>query len=47
VGEGKEQIGEILPQDVERNFNGFLLRKDAITIIVNSQKLIACIALLI
>lgn len=43
----EEWIGKILPQDVERNLSGFLVRKDVITFEVNSQKLIACIALLI
>ena len=40
----KEQIGEILPSNLERNFSGFLIRKDAIPFKVDSGKLRACIA---
>ena len=40
----KEQIGEILPSNLERNFSGFLIRKDAISFKVDSGKLQACIA---
>jgi hypothetical protein len=42
----KEQSGEILPINLARNFSGFLVRKDAITFKVDTQKLKACIALL-
>jgi hypothetical protein len=42
----KEQSGKILPGNLEKNFNGFLVRKDAITFKVDTQKLNACIALL-
>jgi len=42
----KEQYGEILPGKLERNFSGFLVRKDAITFKVDTQKLNARIALL-
>jgi hypothetical protein len=42
----KEQAGEILPGNLERNFSCFLVRKDAITFKVDSQKLNARIALL-
>lgn len=42
----KEQSGEILPGNLERNFSGFLVRKDAITFKVDTQKLNARIALL-
>jgi hypothetical protein len=42
----KEQASEILPGNLERNFSGFLVRKDAITFKVDSQKLNARIALL-
>ena len=37
----KEQIGEIFPSNLERNFSGFLIRKDAITFKVDSGKLCA------
>ena len=40
----KEQIGEILPSNLERNFSGFLIRKDAISFKVDSGKLRARIA---
>lgn len=42
----KQQIGETLPSNLEKNFNGFLIRKDAIPFKVNTQKLNARIALL-
>ena len=42
----KEQYGEILPPNLERNFSGFLIRKDAIVFKVNKEKLAARIALL-
>ena len=42
----KEQVGEILPGNMERNFSGFLVRKDAITFKVNTDMLNARIALL-
>jgi hypothetical protein len=42
----KEQVGEILPANLERNFNGFLVRKDAVTFKVDPQKLNARIAIL-
>ena len=42
----KQQLGEILPSNMERNFSGFLMRKDAIPFKVNTQKLNARIALL-
>lgn len=42
----KEQIGEILPPNLELNFSGFLVRKDAITFKVDTHKLNARIALL-
>lgn len=42
----KKQYGEVLPSNMERNFCRFLVRKDAITFTVNSQKLIERIALL-
>lgn len=42
----KEQYGEILPPNLERNFSGFLMRKDAIVFKVNKEKLAARIALL-
>lgn len=35
----KQQIGEVLPSNLERNFRGFLIRKDAIPFKVNTQKL--------
>lgn len=35
----KAQIGEILPSNLERNFSGFLMRKDAISFKVNSEEL--------
>ena len=41
----KEQIGEILPSNLERNFSGFLIRKDAIPFKVDSEKLRVRIAL--
>jgi hypothetical protein len=40
----KEQIGEVPPPNMERNFNGFLMRKDAVTFKVDSEKLKARIA---
>lgn len=42
----KEQLGEILLADVERNYSGFLVREKAISFKVNSEKLVACIAIL-
>ena len=42
----KEQVGEILPTNLERNFSGFLVRKDAITFKVDPLKVKARIALL-
>ena len=42
----KEQYGEILPPNMERNFCDFLVRKDAITFKVNLQKLSERIAML-
>ena len=42
----KEQAGEILPGNMERNFSGFLVRKDAITFKVNTNMLNARIAIL-
>lgn len=41
-----EQSEEILPSNVERNYCGFLMRKDAIPYKVNSQKLNERIAVL-
>lgn len=38
--------GEILPENVERNFSGFLVRTNALMFIVVSQKLQARIAML-
>jgi hypothetical protein len=42
----KEQAGEILLANLERNYSGFLVRKDAVRFKVDSQKLNARIALL-
>ena len=42
----KEQIGEVLPSNMERNFSGFLMRKDAVPFKVDSEKLKARIAML-
>lgn len=42
----KEQAGEVLPGNMERNFSGFLVRKDAITFKVDTGMLNARIALL-
>jgi hypothetical protein len=42
----KAQVGEILPSNLERNFSGFLVRKDAISFKVNSEKLQTRIQLL-
>jgi hypothetical protein len=42
----KEQIGEVLPPNLERNFSGFLMRKDAVTFKVDIQMLNARIAML-
>ena len=42
----KEQIGEVLPPNLERNFSGFLMRKDAVKFKVDTQKLNARIAML-
>ena len=41
-----EQFGEILPPNLERNFSGFFMRKDAIVFKVNPDKLAARIAIL-
>lgn len=38
--------GEILPKDVERNFSGFLIRKNALSFKVDSVKLIAVLRFL-
>lgn len=40
----KKQVGECLLEDVERNFSGFLVRKEAVPFKVNSGKLVARIA---
>ena len=42
----REQVGEILPTNLERNFSDFLVRKDAITFTVDPRKVNARIALL-
>lgn len=42
----KGQSDEILPSNLERNYSGFLVRKDAIKFKVNIEKLLARIALL-
>ena len=42
----REQVGEVLPTNLERNFSGFLVRKDAITFKVDPVKVNARIALL-
>lgn len=42
----KEKVGEILPSNIERNFSGFLMRKDVVVFKVNPNKLAARIALL-
>ena len=42
----REQVGEVLPTNLERNFSGFLVRKDAITFKVDPMKVSARIALL-
>ena len=42
----KEQIGEVLPPNLERNFSGTFMRKDAVKFKVDSQKLNARIAML-
>lgn len=42
----KEQLGETLPKDVERNYNNFFIRKNAILFKVDSEKLVNRIALL-
>lgn len=34
----KKQTGEILPKNLERNFSGFLVKKDAIMFKVDSMK---------
>ena len=41
-----EQFGEILPPNLERNFSGFFMRKNAIVFKVNPDKLAARIAIL-
>lgn len=40
----RAQPGEILPKDVERNYSGFLVRKNVISFKVDSVKLVNCIA---
>lgn len=40
------QSGEILPSNLERNVSDFLVRKEALHFTVDSQKLLACIAML-
>ena len=42
----REQVGEILPTNLERNFSGFLVRKDAISFKVDPVKVSARIDLL-
>lgn len=42
----KEQIGDLFPTNLERNFSGFLVRKDAIIFKVDLMKVSARIALL-
>ena len=42
----REQYGEILPTNLERNFSGFLVRKDAITFKVDPLKVKERIAFL-
>lgn len=42
----KKKIGEVFPSNMERKFNGFLVRKDAIPFKVDSKKLLARIAVL-
>ena len=42
----REQVGEILPTNLERNFSGFLVRKEAISFKVDPVKVSARIALL-
>lgn len=42
----KGNHGEIPPKNVERNFNGFRIRKNVVPFKVNSEKLVAHIALL-
>ena len=42
----REQVGEVLSTNLERNFSGFLVRKDAITFEVDPMKVSAHIALL-
>lgn len=42
----RAQSGEILPTNLERNVNGFLIRKDAILFTIDSQKLLKRITLL-
>ena len=42
----REQVGEILPTNLERNFSGFLVRKGAISFKVDPMKMNARIALL-
>lgn len=42
----KIQSGEILPSNLERSFSGFLVRKDVLTLRVDTPKLLARIALL-
>ena len=42
----KEQLGKVLPTNLERNFSGYLVRIDVVSFKVDSQKLNARIALL-
>ncbi len=42
----KEKFGEILPPNMETNFNGSLVRKDAVSFKVNSENLLARIVVL-
>lgn len=37
----KVEAGEILPLNLERNYSGFLMKKDAIKFKVNTDKLLA------
>lgn len=42
----EKQIDEVLPSNLERNYSGFLVKKDLIMSKVNLEKLLALIALL-
>lgn len=42
----RAQPGEILPKDCERNYSGFLVRKNAISFKVDGGKLVECVVLL-